>query len=200
MIRLLLLLIVLGVVYRIPLQRVAKQYKTSHIVKKQYSDTIYSLSPVSVNDIKYKQTIAYINKYKRVALEEYSSKGLLPSITLAQGIIESNNGNSVLALKNKNHFGIKCFSRRCKRGHCSNFTDDSHKDFFLIFKKDEDSFREHSRLLTSARYSKLFLSKDYKWWAKTLKECGYATDPLYDTKLVGVIEKYQLFKLDNILK
>ena len=61
--------------------------------------------------------------------------GIPASITLAQGLLESNNGESRLTTKNNNHFGIKCFSRKCKKGHCSNFSDDSHKDFFRKYDK-----------------------------------------------------------------
>jgi flagellum-specific peptidoglycan hydrolase FlgJ len=79
---------------------------------------------------KVKKQKAYIKKYADLAKKEMKSHGIPASITLAQGLLESNAGESRLAKNNHNHFGLKCFSRKCKKGHCSNFTDDSHKDFF----------------------------------------------------------------------
>ncbi|MEL6945214.1 MAG: glucosaminidase domain-containing protein, partial [Bacteroidota bacterium] len=118
---------------------------------------------------------------------------------LAQGLIESNCGESRLAKRNNNHFGIKCFSRTCKKGHCSNFTDDTHKDFFRIYKSSWDSYRAHSQLLQKARYKKLYKipKSNYKGWARGLKSAGYATDPLYADKLINLIEDLDLTKYDK---
>ena len=85
-------------------------------------------------------------------MEKY---GIPASISLAQGLIESRAGSSKLAVNNNNHFGIKCFSRHCRKGHCTNFTDDTHKDFFRKFPSPWESWRAHSQLLSSGRYTKL---------------------------------------------
>ncbi|MBU6342692.1 MAG: glucosaminidase domain-containing protein, partial [Bacteroidetes bacterium] len=99
---------------------------------------------------------------------------------------------------NNNHFGIKCFSRKCKKGHCSNFTDDTHKDFFRIFNNPWESWRAHSQMISSGRYAKLKkFGFDYKRWARGLQSIGYATDPNYADKLIGVIEKYELNRYDR---
>ena len=147
---------------------------------------------------KRRRQLAYVKQYAPLAIKEMNSHHVPASITLAQGLLESNIGQSKLAKQNKNHFGIKCFSKKCSRGHCSNFNDDHHKDFFRIFSSVEESFAAHSQLLQKSRYSKLFkLSiNDYKGWANGLKKAGYATDPRYGPKLIRIIEDLDLFQYD----
>ncbi len=149
-------------------------------------------------EVKRKKQLAYVKEYAAAAQTEMDKHGIPASVTLAQGLLESNVGESSLASKNNNHFGIKCFSRSCKKGHCSNFTDDSHKDFFRIYKSPEDSYRAHSQLLQGGRYKKLYKLKksDYKGWAYGLKRAGYATDPHYAEKLIGLIEDLNLHRYD----
>lgn len=145
-----------------------------------------------------KKVKAYIRRYRDVAQAEMEKFGIPASIKMAQGILESESGSSRLATKNNNHFGIKCFSKSCAKGHCSNFSDDHHKDFFRAYKSAWESWRAHSQLLTQDRYKSLLkLGNDYKAWAKGLKKLGYATDPNYEQKLVEKIETYQLYLLDK---
>lgn len=139
----------------------------------------------------------YIDKYLECALTEQDYANIPASITLGQGILESRYGTSKLAIENNNHFGIKCFLRSCKKGHCTNFTDDTHKDFFRKFPRPEDSFRAHSLLLKKPLYRKLFQTKEYKSWAYGLQACGYATDPQYAEKLIYIIERFQLQQYDK---
>lgn len=144
--------------------------------------------------------IDYLNDHAEIAVEEMEASGIPASIKLAQGLLESNAGRSVLAKKTNNHFGIKCFEKSCDEGHCYNFKDDSHKDFFRAYLSPSESYRAHSDFLKSgSRYSSLFKLKktDYKAWARGLKKCGYATDPKYAEKLISVIERYGLHKLDS---
>lgn len=147
---------------------------------------------------KIRKQLRYVKAYAQIARREMEEFGIPASITLAQGLLESNAGESALATRNKNHFGIKCFSKSCRKGHCSNFTDDHHKDFFRIYKSPEESYRAHSRLLRAKRYRKLFtLSQtDYRNWAKGLKKAGYATDPHYAGKLINLIEELDLHQYD----
>ena len=141
---------------------------------------------------------AYIRRFKDVAIAEKEKFGIPASVKMAQAIVESGAGKSKLALKNNNHFGIKCFSRKCKKGHCSNFMDDSHKDFFRIYGSAWESFRAHSKMIVSGRYKKLLRhGDDYRAWAKGLKELGYATSKHYEQTLVEMIEKYHLDTLDD---
>lgn len=142
----------------------------------------------------------YIEKFAPIAKAEMEAHGIPASITLAQGLLESVAGTSKLATRTNNHFGIKCFKRTCKRGHCHNFEDDHHKDFFRNYDDPADSYRAHSDFLVSgSRYKKLFkLSpKDYKGWAKGLRKAGYATDKKYADKLISLIDRYELAKYDQ---
>ena len=148
---------------------------------------------------KAKKQLAYVGKYADVAVREMKEYGIPASITLAQGLIETNAGASSLATKNKNHFGMKCFSKKCKKGHCSNFSDDTHKDFFRIYKNAWESYRSHSELLAGKRYKHLkkLGTKNYKDWAVGLRKAGYATDKRYHNKLIQLIEDLHLYKYDE---
>lgn len=141
---------------------------------------------------------AYIKRFAPVAVAEMRKFGIPASIILAQGLLESSAGNSGLAQKANNHFGIKCFSRHCKRGHCMNYSDDTHKDFFVKYNNAWSSYRAHSEFLKKAnRYSHLFKSRNYETWAKGLERAGYATDKKYAEKLIGVIIRYDLHQFDT---
>ncbi len=155
-------------------------------------------SPVADNELYATQVKDYIGRFEKIARTEMSVFGIPASISLAQGLVESRAGLSKLAVNNNNHFGIKCFSRKCRKGHCSNFTDDTHKDFFRKFQNPWESWREHSRLLSQGRYKKLQqYGSDYKKWAYGLKSVGYATDRTYAEKLIGIIERYDLYRYDR---
>lgn len=142
---------------------------------------------------------AYVKRYASVAVAEMKKYGVPASITLAQGLLESNAGESRLATENNNHFGIKCFSRNCAKGHCSNHTDDSHKDFFRKYDTVWASYRAHSLFLQRQRYSHLLElpSSDFKSWAKGLSKAGYATDKRYADKLILIIETLKLHRFDQ---
>ena len=124
--------------------------------------------------------------------------GVPASITLAQGILESNFGRSRLAVVANNHFGIKCHSGW--RGATITHDDDSRNECFRKYNSAEESFRDHSDFLTSTpRYRDLFKLKtdDYKGWARGLKQAGYATDPNYANLLIKRIEDYELWRYDT---
>ncbi|HMO37950.1 MAG TPA: glucosaminidase domain-containing protein [Saprospiraceae bacterium] len=163
-----------------------------------YANTTYTNDPAALRAAKRQKQLAYVQRFAPTAQSEMEKFGVPASIILAQGLLESDAGESQLALKNRNHFGIKCFSRTCRKGHCSNFTDDSHKDFFRIYKSDWESYRAHSHLLRADRYRHLFkLSrKNYRDWAIGLKKAGYATDPGYGEKLIRLIEDLELQQYD----
>ncbi|MEM6964521.1 MAG: glucosaminidase domain-containing protein [Bacteroidota bacterium] len=141
----------------------------------------------------------YVKRYADVAVSEMKKYGIPASITLAQGLLESDAGESRLAKKNKNHFGIKCFSRKCKKGHCANFTDDTHKDFFRKYKSVWESYRSHSVFLQGDRYHHLTQlgTTDYHAWAHGLRKAGYATDSRYAEKLIKIIETLELQQYDE---
>lgn len=151
-------------------------------------------------EMKRRKQMDYVKRFAKIARQEMKQYGIPASITMAQALIESDCGDSRLARENSNHFGIKCFSKKCNKGHCSNFTDDSHKDFFRKYKSVWESYRGHSQLLQKDRYRGLYkLSKtDYKGWARGLKKAGYATDKRYADKLIALVESLQLYRLDAI--
>jgi LysM repeat protein len=139
----------------------------------------------------------YINKYNRIAIEEMKRSGIPASITLSQGMLESDNGNSMLSLKSNNHFGIKCHNwDGAKVFH----DDDKDNECFRKYSSAEESYRDHTDfLMNGKRYAFLFeyKSTDYKKWAKGLKKAGYATNSHYSNKLIQLIEQYELYKFDQ---
>jgi len=139
----------------------------------------------------------YINTYKDLAIAEMKRSGIPASVTLAQGILETENGNSELVKMSNNHFGMKCKSTW--RGETVTHTDDAPDECFRKYAKAEDSYRDHSDYLkTSPRYASLFelAPSDYKGWAYGLKIAGYATNPRYPQILITNIEKYNLLQYD----
>jgi len=140
----------------------------------------------------------YIELYKDLAIEEMNRTGIPASITLAQALLESSNGNSKLATQAKNHFGIKCHSSW--KGKKIYKDDDKKHECFRKYKHVLASYKDHSDFLTRYnRYAFLFQYKttDYKKWAKGLKKAGYATNPAYATRLIKLIERYKLNKYDQ---
>ncbi len=163
-----------------------------------YSNMTYGNQQKNATTSKRKKQLAYVNRFKDVARSEMNKYGIPASITLAQGLIESNAGESRLSRENNNHFGMKCFSKSCKKGHCANFTDDSHKDFFRKYATSWESYRAHSQLLSGKRYRGLSAhGKDFKKWAHGLKKAGYATDKRYAEKLIHIIEELELDQYDR---
>ncbi len=139
----------------------------------------------------------YIKKYKAWAVKEMKRTGIPASITIAQGLLESNNGNSRLARKAKNHFGIKCHNWN---GPSIKSDDDRRNECFRKYRSAYDSFIDHSNFLTTrSRYAFLFKysATDYKRWAKGLKKAGYATNPRYAQHLIRIIEEEKLYRLDR---
>ncbi len=140
----------------------------------------------------------YIEQYKEIAKDNMRNHGIPASITLAQGILESGAGNGKLAKEANNHFGIKCHTNWT--GDTIRHDDDAAQECFRKYRHASESFRDHSLFLTSrSRYNDLFKLKkdDYEGWAKGLRKAGYATDPKYPDKLIGIIERYELYKHDE---
>ncbi len=145
--------------------------------------------------------IAYIEKYAPLAVSEMKRTGVPASITLAQGLLESDAGLSALASKGNNHFGIKCHNDW--RGKNMKVDDNAPGECFRVYPSAEASFRDHSDFLRSRdRYKSLFELKptDYKGWARGLRKAGYATDPGYADKLITLIEDYRLYEYDGKTK
>ena len=140
----------------------------------------------------------YIRKFADVAAKEMMLYRIPASITLAQGIIESNAGQSRLAMEANNHFGIKC--QKDWFGKTFHQDDDAPNECFRKYDSPIESFRDHSYFLTQrSRYKSLFDLDvtDYRGWANGLKSAGYATNPKYADLLIKTIENFELYRYDN---
>lgn len=140
----------------------------------------------------------YIHKYRKIAVDEMKRYHVPASITLAQGLLESGAGKSALARKSNNHFGIKC--GKYWDGPTVRANDDAPNECFRAYRHPKDSYRDHSKFLRGGtRYASLFKLRitDYKGWARGLKKAGYATDPKYATRLINIIELYDLDRYDK---
>lgn len=162
------------------------------------TDTQVSLEATS-NVKTYAEEIQfYVDNFKEIAKNNMKTHGIPASITLAQGILESGAGKGKLAQSANNHFGIKCHTGWT--GESVKQDDDAAQECFRKYEHPSESYRDHSLFLTTrTRYSNLFkLDKgDYEAWAKGLKAAGYATDVKYPDKLIGLIERFELYKYDN---
>lgn len=154
--------------------------------------------PKPTADFPFKMTVEqYLEKYSKIAIEEMYRSRIPASITLAQGLLESGNGNSRLALVANNHFGIKC--KKDWTGESIREDDDEAQECFRKYPTAEDSYRDHSEfLMKGQRYAFLFDLEptDYKGWAEGLKRAGYATNPNYPTLLISLIERHNLHRFD----
>lgn len=139
----------------------------------------------------------YIDRYKDWAIEQMHQYGIPASITLAQGMLESNAGRSRLAIEANNHFGIKVGSTWT--GPYVVKSDDRPDDRFRKYRSARESFIDHSKFLQQKRYQGLYRlgRTDYKAWARGLKAAGYATNPNYADALIRVIEMYNLHQFDT---
>lgn len=140
----------------------------------------------------------YVANFHEIAKNNMKTHGIPASIILAQGILESGAGKGKLALSANNHFGIKCHTGWT--GDSVKHDDDAEQECFRKYNQPSESYKDHSLFLTTrSRYSSLFkLDKgDYQSWARGLKAAGYATDVKYPDKLIGLIERFELYKYDN---
>ncbi len=143
-------------------------------------------------------TSEYIKKYKDLAMIEMQKYSIPASIILAQGILESGNGNSRLAKNGKNHFGIKCHTGW--NGKTIKWNDDDQRECFRKYKTVAESYRDHSEFLsTRGHYTPLFSLSvdDYKGWASGLQKAGYATNKKYSSLLIRIIEENKLYEFDD---
>jgi len=166
-------------------------------MKKIFIFLICSHSIISYSNVEYISRNQYIDKWENTAINQMIQYNIPASITLAQGILESSNGNSKLALKGNNHFGIKCHGWKGKEIYLD---DDKPNECFRVYKNADESYKDHSLFLKKySRYKSLFNLDiyDYKGWAKGLKAAGYATNPKYADLLITIIEKEKLYLLDK---
>ena len=136
--------------------------------------------------------LRYIATWKYTAVQNQNDYGIPASIIMAQALLESAAGKSELAVNANNHFGIKCTNEWF--GGVYYYDDDSKGECFRLYPDAAESFKDHALFLQRPRYTTCFeiAIEDYDGWARRLKECGYATDPLYAQKLIKIIEDYRL--------
>ncbi len=154
-------------------------------------------SAISVTaQTKHQRYIDYIERYKKVALQQERDFGVPASITLAQGILESSVGQSKMAMEANNHFGIKAYHWTGEvYGGCDSLGTVGYRKYGA----PEDSFLDHAKFLKGPRYSVLYQLDvtDYRSWAQGLRDCGYAEDEAYPAKLINIIEQYGLYALNG---
>ncbi len=159
---------------------------------------LMAVSVVSVTAKERQTREEYVEKYKAIAIAHMERYGIPASITMAQGILESDSGNSHLSTSSNNHFGIKC--KKHWTGDRVYHDDDAKGECFRAYPSVEASYQDHADFLDqSPRYDSLFAynSDDYRSWARGLKACGYATAPDYAERLVKIIESMKLYLLDK---
>lgn len=141
---------------------------------------------------------AYIQMYAEMAVMEMRWSGIPASITLAQGILESDSGGSMLATVANNHFGILCKEDHAAGDHCVWEKDRGNWRRFLRHKSVAESFRQHTLVLRKPRYRELFKSNlNYQAWCYGLQRLGYAEDKKYASTLISIIETNDLTRYDN---
>ena len=139
---------------------------------------LLAAAPLTAQKRQTRQTLEeYVDRYKSIAVEHMERYGIPASITMAQGILESDSGNSWLSLHSNNHFGIKC--KRDWKGEKVYYDDDAKGECFRAYPSVEASYRDHAEFLdTQPRYDSLFAyaPDDYRSWARGLKAAGYDRD------------------------
>lgn len=163
-----------------------------------FLSVLVSFSAVAQRELKKLSIDDYIKTYSDIAVTEMKRGGVPASITLAQGILESNYGNSPLAVKANNHFGIKCHTGWTGKGYYMD--DDAKNECFRVYNDPEESYIDHTEFLrTRQRYAFLFELPitDYKSWAKGLQRAGYATNPQYGNLLIRIISERNLDRFDE---
>lgn len=166
-------------------------YKMKQIMKKIF--LFVSLMALCTGLSAQKQSyLDYIEKWKETVILQQADYGIPASITMAQALLESAAGQSELAVNAKNHFGIKCTSDWF--GGVYYYDDDRKGECFRQYADAAESFKDHSLFLQRPRYTTCFEIPidDYEGWAFRLRECGYATDKHYASKLIRLIEEYRL--------
>lgn len=179
-----------------PTKRSKAMAESERELQKSADETMVKINPIEPSKFNNKVE-AYIHRYSDIAQQEMRLYGIPASITLAQGILESNSGKSYLTSRSNNHFGIKCNGWNGRKV----YHDDDRKDeCFRAYSRPHYSFRDHSLFLFNrSRYRFLFDydMDDYKSWARGLKKAGYATDRRYPNKLIKLVKDYNLARFDQ---
>ena len=142
---------------------------------------------------------AYINRYAAWAVETEKENHVPASITLAQGILESDAGRSGLARNANNHFGIKAYPGWTRPVYYA-MDDEKQPSRFCHYSSVKESYIDHAAFLNKyTRYRSLFSlnPRDYRSWCWGLQKAGYATSKTYAVALIGLIESYGLYRYNG---
>ena len=145
----------------------------------------------------------FVEQFAPLAMRQQKKYGIPTSVILSQMALESYWGNSDLAQKGNNYFGIKANNTWLSDGLPYSLHDDDQKDErFCNFSPPEESLEYHSRLLMSDRYARCWRYDvtDYHHWLLAIKASGYATRPDYVKQCEKIIKKYKLYKYDIAVK
>ena len=145
----------------------------------------------------------FIESVAQGAINGWTKYGVLPSVTVAQAILESGWGQSALSTQAHNLFGIKgsyngqyvtMQTREVYNGQSYYIYDN-----FRKYANNSESVEDHGNFLYSnSRYANLLGDQSYASVARKLQADGYATDPSYASSLIKLVEMYNLTQLDNI--
>ncbi len=145
----------------------------------------------------------FIESVAQGAINGWTKYGVLPSVTVAQAILESGWGQSALSTQAHNLFGIKgsyngqyvtMQTREVYNGQSYYIYDN-----FRKYANNSESVEDHGNFLYSnSRYANLLGDQSYASVARKLQSDGYATDPSYASSLIKLVEMYNLTQLDNI--
>lgn len=177
-----------------PVPNISTQSNSNDKTSNSKTEVLEATSKVKVTT---EIVLKYVDDYKTVAIKNMQLHGVPASIALAQAILESGAGTGNLSQRANNHFGIKC--HKDWTGESVNHDDDALQECFRKYNTVLDSYEDYAAFLRGRKwYEPLFkLQKDdYVGWANGLKKAGYATNPKYPSKLIGLIERYQLQKYD----
>lgn len=153
----------------------------------------------------------FIQLIGEYAVAEYPKSQVLPSIVVAQAVLESDFGRSDLSSKYFNLFGRKAYSESEPSVDLptQEFVNGAYvtvDEPFRVYASWQESVADHGELLANgtswnnAHYDQVINAADYQHAAYALQEAGYATDPNYAETLIDVIEAYDLTKFDDLVK
>lgn len=151
------------------------------------------------------QQASFIRTAAEAAQESQRVTGIPASVTIAQAILESYWGSSKLSRENNNYFGIKARERPGSAGvvwynvwEVENGVSVVQNEPFRAYKSAADSFVDHGYFfLQNGRYARALAAKDDpQQFAREINAAGYATDPSYAPKLIGLMDRFNLYAYD----
>ncbi|PLX35207.1 MAG: hypothetical protein C0604_00365 [Clostridiales bacterium] len=166
-----------------------------------YMGTLYEAKPIVEKD-------EFLDFASNLASESWQKTGMSAAMQTAQAILETGWGQSVPVDKysgkfSNNLFGIKGTG---SNGSVTSNTwevyngveyrvDDEFRAYFDV----QEGWEDHKKFLLERERYRPFteVMHDSTLGAWAIKRAGYATDPVYATKLINIIKRYGLRRLDQ---